>query len=147
MGRSAALDDPEVSAYDFALRHFGHEVTEYLIDPMMRLSTGSGAREASSVNVLGALGAWSGGLRSLRGGLGTLTDELAARVDVRYGATVTRVDETESGVTVSYTDDSGAHDVSAGTCVISAMYHRAVEIWPPLLTVSPAFGDKLRSVK
>jgi protoporphyrinogen/coproporphyrinogen III oxidase len=147
MGRSAALDDPDVSASDFALRHFGREVTEYLIDPMMRLTTGTGAREASCVNVLGALGAWSSGLRSLRGGLATVTDELASRLDVRYGATVTRVDETESGVNVSYTDSNGTHDVSAGTCVISAMYHRAVEMWPPLLTASPAFGDKVRNVK
>jgi protoporphyrinogen/coproporphyrinogen III oxidase len=147
MGRSAALDDPDVSAYDFALRHFGREVTEYLIDPMMRLTTGTGARDASSVNVLGALGAWSGGLRSLRGGLATLPNELASRLDVRYGATVTRVDETASGVTVSYTDSSGTQEISAGTCVIAAMYHRAVEIWPPLMTASPAFGDKLRNVK
>ena len=147
MGRSAALDDPDVSAHDFALRYFGREVAEYLIDPMMRLTTGSGAHEASSVNVLGALGAWSSGLRSLRGGLATVTDELASRLDVRYGATVIRVDESESGVTVSYTDGSGTHDVSAKACVITAMYHRAVEMWPTLLAASPAFGDKLRSVK
>jgi protoporphyrinogen oxidase len=147
MGRSAFLDDPDVSAHDFALRYFGSEVAEYLIDPMMRLTTGSGAREASCVNVLGALGAWSGGLRSLRGGLATLTSELASRLDVRYGATVTHVNETEAGVTVSYIDSSGIHDVSAGNCVISAMYHRAVEMWPSLLTASPAFGDKLRNVK
>ena len=57
------------------------------------------------------------------------------------------MDETESGVTVSYFDGSGAHDVSAGSCVIAAMYHRAVEMWPSLLTASPAFGDKLRNVK
>jgi protoporphyrinogen/coproporphyrinogen III oxidase len=147
MGRSAALDDPDVSAHDFALRHFGREVAECLIDPMMRLTTGTGAREASSVNVLGALGAWSAGLRSVRGGLATVTTALASGLDVRYGATVTRVDETESGVIVSYTDGSGTHDVSAGSCVISAMYHRAVEMWPSLLTASPAFGDKLRNVK
>jgi protoporphyrinogen oxidase len=147
MGLSARLDDPDVSAYDFALRHFGREVAEYLIDPMMRLTTGTGARDASSVNVLGALGAWSGGLHSLRGGLATVTNVLASRLDVRYGATVTRVDETESGVTVSYTDSGGTHDLSAESCVISAMYHRAVEIWPTLLTAAPAFGDKLRNVK
>lgn len=147
MGRSSALDDPDISAYEFALRYFGREVTEYLIDPMMRLTVGSGAKHASSVNVLGALGAWSGGLRSLRGGLATVPHELASRLDVRYGATVTHVDETESGVIVSYLDSDGAHDVSAEKCVISAMYHRAVEMWPPLLTASPAFGDKLRNVK
>lgn len=147
MGRSAALDDPDVSAYGFAVRHFGREVADYLIDPMMRLTTGTGARDASSVNVLGALGAWSSGLRSVRGGLATVTREIASRLDVRYGATVTRVDEAKSGVIVTYTDDSGTHEVEARSCVISAMYHRAVEMWPQLSTVSPAFGDKLRNVK
>jgi protoporphyrinogen/coproporphyrinogen III oxidase len=147
MGRSAALDDPGISAHDFAVRYFGNEVAEYLIDPMMRLTTGTGARDASSVNVLGALGAWSSGLRSLRGGLATVPGELASRLDVRYGATVTHIDETESGVTVSYTDSAGAHDIGAEACVIGAMYHRAVEMWPSLLAASPAFGDKLRSVK
>lgn len=147
MGRSAALDDPDVTAHEFAIRHFGREVADYLIDPMMRLTVGTGARDASCVNVLGALGAWSGGLRNVRGGLATVTSELASRLDVRYGATVTRVDETESSVTVSYVDDGGTHDVSADRCVISAMYHRAADMWPGLSVASPAFGDKLRNVK
>jgi len=147
MSRSASLDDPEITAHDFAVRHFGAEVADYLIDPMMRLTTGSGAREASSVNVLGALGAWSGTLQNLRGGLAVVTNELASRLDVRYGATVTRVDETGAGVTVSYADAEGVHDVSADSCVIGAMYHRATEMWPTLSTASPEFADKLRNVK
>lgn len=147
MGRSAALDDPDVTAHDFAVRHFGAEVAEYLIDPMMRLTVGSGAREASSVNVLGALGAWSGTLRNVRGGLASVPDALASRLDVRYGATATRIDETPNGVTVSYTDGHGAHELSADHCVIGAMYHRATEMWPPLSAAAPEFGDKLRNVR
>lgn len=145
--RSAASDDPETTAHDFGVRHFGPEVTEYLIDPMMRLTVGSGAREASSLNVLGALGAWSGPLRNVRGGLATVTDELAARLSVRRGATVTAIHESGSSVAVSYSDDDGAHEVIADGCVIGAMYHRATELWPTLATASPAFGDKLRNVK
>jgi len=147
MSRSADLDHPEVTAHDFAVRHFGAEVAAYLIDPMMRLTTGTGARDASSVNVLGALGAWSGGLQNLRGGLATVPDQLASRLDVRYGATVTRVDETGSGVTVSYTMGGETRDISADSCVIGAMYDRATDMWPTLSTASPAFGDKLRNVK
>jgi len=101
MGRSAALDDPDVNARDFGVRYFGAEVTDYLIDPMMRLTVGSGAREASSVNVLGALGAWSAKLQNIRGGLAAVPRALAARLDIRYGATVTGVDESADGVTVS----------------------------------------------
>jgi oxygen-dependent protoporphyrinogen oxidase len=145
--RSAGRDDPLTTAHDFGLRHFGPEVTEYLIDPMMRLTVGSGAREASSLNVLGALGAWSGPLRNVRGGLATVTDELASRVPVHRGATVTAIQENGSSVAVSYTDDRGPHEVIADKCVIGAMYHRASEVWPALATASPAFGDKLRNVR
>jgi len=145
--RAAAMDDPDVTAYDFGLRHFGQEVTDYLIDPMIRLTAGTGALEVSSLNVLGALGAWSGALRNLRGGLATVTDELASRLPIRYGATVTGVHENESGVTVCYSDGTGTHEISADSCVIATMYHRGTEIWPPLMTASPQFGDKLRNVK
>ena len=145
--RSAASDDPETTAHDFGVRHFGPEVTEYLLDPMMRLTAGSGAREASSINVLGALGAWSGQLRNIRGGLATVSDALAAKLSVRYGATVTAIHETGESVVVSYSDDTGTHEVVADGCVIGAMYHRAAEMWPTLATASPAFGDKLRNVK
>jgi protoporphyrinogen/coproporphyrinogen III oxidase len=145
--RSAASDDPHTTAHDFGVRHFGPEVTDYLIDPMMRLTVGSGAREASSLNVLGALGAWSGPLRNIRGGLAAVTDALASRLTVHRGATVTAVHESGSSVSVSYVDDTGAHEIIADSCVIGAMYHRATEIWPPLSTASPAFGDKLRNVK
>ncbi len=145
--QSAPMDDPDISAYEFGMRSFGREVTEYLIDPMMRLTTGKGARDASSLNVLGALGAWSGPLRNVRGGLAAVTGELASRVPVLCGATVTAVAETESGVVVSYNDGAGQHEIAADGCVLAAMYHRTAEIWPTLCTASPAFGDKLRNVK
>jgi protoporphyrinogen oxidase len=145
--RSAASDDSNATAYDFGVRHFGTEVTEYLIDPMMRLTVGSGAREASSLNVLGALGAWSGPLCNMRGGLATVTDELASRLPVHHGAIVTAIQENGPSVAVSYTDDTGAHELIADGCVIGAMYHRATDLWPTLTTASPAFGDKLRNVK
>ena len=148
MGKSAELDEPSMTAAEFARRHFGREVSDYLIDPLMRLTTGSGADNASTLTVLGALGAWSSALRTVRGGLGTVTDTLAGGLDVRYSATVTRIDETATGVSASYTDaDGNEHDVTADGVVISAMYHRASDMWPTLSNASPAFGDKLRNVK
>ncbi|BBY80212.1 FAD-dependent oxidoreductase [Mycolicibacterium pulveris] len=147
MSCSAARDDPERSAAEFATDLFGTEVADYLIDPLMRLTTGSGAANASCVNVLGALGAWSSSLKTVRGGLGIVTDELADRLDVRYGATVTRVDDTATGVVIGYHDESGEHEMAADGCVIGAMYHQATEMWPTLSAACPAFGDKLRNVK
>jgi protoporphyrinogen oxidase len=73
---------------------------------------------------------------------------LADRLDVRYRATVSRVDDAPAGASVTYIDADGAeHDLSADGVVISAMYDRASDIWPTLSHASPAFGDKLRNVK
>lgn len=145
---SADLDDPSRSAYDHALEHFGQEVADYLIDPVMRLTTGSGAREASWLNVLGALTSWTVPLINVRGGLGVLPRALAETVPVVYGATVTGVDESANGVTVGYTDADGHHhEIACDGCVIGAMYHDGVAVWPELKRLSEDFGDHLRNVK
>jgi hypothetical protein len=41
MGASASLDDPQQSARELAHRTFGDEAAERLIDPVMRLVSGS----------------------------------------------------------------------------------------------------------
>jgi protoporphyrinogen oxidase len=150
---SAGLDDPTRSAYDLATEHFGREVTDYLIDPVMRLTTGSGAREASWLNVLGALTSWTVPLINVRGGLSVLPRALAEAVPVVYGASVTGIDETGTNgtgpvVTVGYSDaDGGHHEIAADGCVIGAMYHDGVEVWPELKRLSSDFADHLRNVK
>lgn len=166
---SADLDDPDRSAYDLALAHFGREVTDYLIDPVMRLTTGSGAREVSWLNVLGALTSWTVPLINVRGGLSVLPRALADAVPVTYGVSVTGVQETGAGsgetgakgagagggtngtraaVAVGYTDADGRHhEIAADGCVIGAMYHDGVLVWPELTRLSEDFGDHLRDVK
>lgn len=145
--RSAALDDPQSSAHDLADRSFGPEVADRLIDPVMRLTTGSGARQVSCLNVLGALQAWTAPVLSIRGGLGVLPAALADRVPVRYGSTATGIDDTGSGVRVSYSDGSGPQTVEADGCVLAAMYDVGTEIWPALKGFAPEFSDELRYVK
>src|ERR1700728_1671787 len=105
MSRLAARDDPGTSAFDLSLRLFGREVTERLIDPVLRLVTGSGAREASSLSLLGAFAAWSSPLVNLEGGLAAVTDGAAAELsDLRCGVTVTGVEEHAHGVRVTSSD-------------------------------------------
>jgi protoporphyrinogen/coproporphyrinogen III oxidase len=146
--RSTEHDDPGHNAYELAERHFGTEVTEYLIDPVMRLTTGSGARQASWLNVLAALNSWTSPVINVRGGLGVLPAALAAAVPVTYGAAVTGLDETADGVRVSWTSASGAAEtLDADGAVIGAMYHDGVEVWPELKRLSPDFSDELRNVK
>src|SRR5258706_518097 len=72
----------------------------------IRLTTGSGAAQASNVMVLGMLAAWSGELVNLEGGFDTVPAAIAQRLpDVRYGAVATAVEESGDGVVVRYSDD------------------------------------------
>jgi oxygen-dependent protoporphyrinogen oxidase len=149
LSRSAALDDPATTAYAFAQRYFGREVADYLIDGAMRLVSGSGAREASCLGVLGALTGWSTPTINIRGGLQSVPDAVAARLhDLRLGATATHVAQDGDGVTVTYADaDAAEHAVRADGCVIATMYHTAREIWPELDPLAPSFGPRLKDVK
>src|SRR5581483_8954762 len=143
---SADLDDPAMTAEAFAVKYFGREVTDYLIDPAIRLSTGSGASEASSLSVLGVLTAWSVALVNIEGGFEVVPRGIAARLahPVRYGARATAVDDSGDGVRVTYTDRDGTEGtVQADACVIGAMYHVAREIWQPLDGLAPAFAPNL----
>jgi protoporphyrinogen oxidase len=143
----SAEHDSERSAYEQAVEHFGPEVADYLIDPVMRLTTGSGAKEASWLNVLGALNSWTAPLINIRGGLGVLPSAIAEVVPVLCNATVTGVDEADGGVTVSWIQDGRQHETRADGCVIGAMYHDGVAVWPELKRLSEDFADHLRNVK
>ncbi|MGH9034990.1 MAG: protoporphyrinogen/coproporphyrinogen oxidase [Acidimicrobiia bacterium] len=143
--RSADQDDPGTSADDFARRVFGSEVADYLFDPVARLVTGGGARQASHLNVLGALKSWTAPLMNVRGGLNLVATELAGRLTVEYGASVTHVEETARGVEVSYTDGSGQpHMLATDGCVIASMYEPAIQMWPALRAFAPHFVEQLR---
>jgi protoporphyrinogen oxidase len=55
LSESAALDDDLETAQQFGERHFGREATDYIIDPLMRLTVGSGAVQCSRLGVLAGL--------------------------------------------------------------------------------------------
>jgi protoporphyrinogen/coproporphyrinogen III oxidase len=142
---SFELDDPDRSAYEFGLDRFGAEVADYVVDPAMRLVTTVGARDASIVNLLGAIKGWMAPLINVVGGMDLLPKTLADRVDVRYGVEVGAVKDRAAGVRVTYRDPSGGvNAIEAGACVITAMYGEAVQIWPQLAHASPKFGHELR---
>lgn len=146
--QSADRDDPAVNAWDYASKLFGDEVTEYLIDPAVRLTAGSGARECSQLGALVPLLSWTAPLVNLRGGLDQVPRLLADRVPVSYGSEVTRLEETANGVHVEYRDAAGQVCVEdADHAVIAAMYDVASTIWSPLATEVPSFAPELRNVK
>lgn len=149
LGRFAELDDPDTDAHAFATRYFGREVADHLIDGAMRLVTGSGARQASTLGVLGALTGWSTPTVNIEGGLQSVATDVAARLrDVRLGARATHVEETADGVAVTYAAGDGAPQrLEADSCVLATMYPVARELWPPLASLAPEFGARLRPVK
>ncbi|MHB8695309.1 MAG: protoporphyrinogen/coproporphyrinogen oxidase [Solirubrobacteraceae bacterium] len=150
MNRSAELDDPDTCARELSYKSFGPEVSERLIDPVMRLVTGSGASEASTLGLLGALGAWSSPLVNIRGGLAAVSDALAkGRGDLRCNSEVREIAEHADGVTVSYraAETGRIRKLDADGCVIAAMYGRARTIWPRLDDLHPTFAAELRDVK
>ena len=147
--RSSELDDPSSNAYDFAVEHFGTEAADYLLDPAIRLATGSGAREASTLSVLGVLTAWSVGLVNIEGGLASVPVAISERLqDLRYGARVTGLEERDGRVTASYESGSGqSGQLEADGCVIGAMFDAARQIWPRLDELAPDFAPNLSDVK
>lgn len=145
---SADRDDPSVNADDFSRHLFGDELTDYLIDPAIRLTTGSGTRESSMLGVLGAVANWTAQMINIKGGLDVLPCVIADRVPVTYGAEVTRIVDGSAGVTVEYRDAQGQTQIAeADYCVIGAMYDVACKIWEPLTSLAADFGPRLRDVK
>src|SRR6516225_1927795 len=95
------------TAYDLCVRYFNDEVTEQLVDPILRAFAGTGTRNASGLSVLAAFAVGTKKMVAIEGGMARLPEALSRRLDVRYGAQVLSVDDGEGGVTVSYRSDGG----------------------------------------
>jgi protoporphyrinogen oxidase len=143
-----ALDHPEESAHALAVRAFGREAADGVLDGLTRLVAGSGSRHVSRVSLVGALAAWTASLVNVEGGLAAVTDTAAASLtDLRCHATVERVDETGDGVRVSYRQHGTEHHIEADACVIAAMWSAARAIHPPLAELDPEFTATVRELK
>jgi protoporphyrinogen oxidase len=142
---SANKDDANESAQQFAERAFGREVTEYLVDPLVRLVVGSGAAQASRLSVLGALVNWSVPLINIRGGLDALPYAVAQQLDMKYGAQVQSVTDTSTGVDVTYRDVEGhLNTLSADACVIATTFDVTRSIYQPFAALTADYANHLR---
>jgi protoporphyrinogen/coproporphyrinogen III oxidase len=141
----AEFDDPSSTAETVAVRAFGREAAEYLIDPLMRTLGGSRMSTVSALIVPYALSGWSQPLITLRGGLDRVPGALASALDVRYRTTVQRIDSGASGVEIATLDGSGnASTLTADKCLITAQYDDAVRIYPRFAKLDPAYGPNLK---
>lgn len=148
LGELAALDDPAVSAGAFAVRAFGREAADYLIDPLMRTLGGSQMGQVSQLTALGGINSWATSLLTIRGGLYRLPENLAARLPVRYRARVTHIAERGASVELRYQDASGADQtLHADHCIVTAPYDETTRIFPGLAKHAGDAGRHLKFVK
>jgi protoporphyrinogen/coproporphyrinogen III oxidase len=141
---AADLDDPGSDSLRYSLDRFGSEATAYVIDPVVRLTTGSGAHRASALSVpMAAANDWTAELINVRGGMCRLPYAMAERLNIAYETRALEVQELEDRVVV--TQDRGQSE--ADVCVITAMYHVARRIWKPLDEFAPGYFAALENVK
>jgi len=127
----AADDDPQSNAYLFAQEHFGRELADYLFDPMSRLTTGTSARGATSLMVLGGLASWTAALCNLSDGLDLLPHALAKELDVEFGARANLVERRNGGVFVRYINRDGQTiEAEADAAVVASQIDAACAITP-----------------
>ena len=99
--RAAPIDD--ASAADWALRRFGREVLDYLIEPPFASTFTVLPENLSRAFVLATIHYMFSGFRlsAFAGGNGLLTQTLASKLRVRAGAEVTRIEPSADGATVT----------------------------------------------
>jgi oxygen-dependent protoporphyrinogen oxidase len=114
--KAAPLDD--VSAYEWTLRRFGREVLDYVIEPPFASTFTVLPENLSRAFVLATINYMFSGFRlyAFEGGNGTLTHELASRLPVRTGVTVSSVTERLDGVSVRTAD---GETIEAGAVVLA----------------------------
>lgn len=134
------------TAHDLCSDYFNNEVTEQLVDPIVRGFAGTGTKAASALSVLAAFAIGTKEMLALKGGMATLPEALAARLDVRYQAEVVSVEESRDGVSVGYRLNGTVAQLNADTCVLAVPYHQAVSMWPALGDAGGDFGRSLKDV-
>jgi protoporphyrinogen oxidase len=134
------------TAHELCLRYFNTEVTEQLVDPILRAFAGTGTHNASGLSVLAAFAVSTKKMVAVAGGMSALPTALAERLDIRYQVEVQTIDDNVHGVTVSYRGPAGSTHETFNTCVLAVPYHEAVAMWPALDVAGGQFGRSLKDV-
>ncbi|MET0984143.1 MAG: NAD(P)/FAD-dependent oxidoreductase [Steroidobacteraceae bacterium] len=148
MADFAEHDDPHVTAEEKSRSLFGAEVTDYLIDPLVRMIGGTGPKGISQLLMLGGLNSWSSALCNLLGGLDVLPHALARALDVSYGVRVSHVREAADGVNVTYVDGDGLqHQRQADRCVLACRLEDGANVSPFVAEVARKYLSELKAAR
>jgi protoporphyrinogen/coproporphyrinogen III oxidase len=141
------LDDADASAYTLALDAFGREVTDRLLDPMLRPLGGSHLELLSTLLVPYVLSEWTSML-SLRGGLERLPLKLASMLKVHYKASVEQVRSDADGVKIQVRDASGGSaTLTADRCLITTQYDDAERIYPRFREIADGYAAHMHFLR
>lgn len=146
---------PEVGRYDtetvsaWSQSRLGSELQEYLAETVLRGIAATSGDTASRGDFLAILALFGGAkLVSFRDGMGSYTDRLARDVKTEVGAEVTRVEDSGSGVTVTWKDRGGVEHVEhAAACVIATPGETTARILPGLDDWRRSFLGRVRNGK
>lgn len=124
------LDDPNSNAEALSLRAFGREVTENLIEPLLRPIGGVTLDSMSTLLVPYTLSDWTA-MVTLRGGLDRLPKTIAAKLNVHYQTTVKHINTNADNVTIDVVDANGnAAAMTVDKCLVTAPFDQAAGFYP-----------------
>ena len=143
--RAAPLDDQ--SAYDWALRRFGREVLDELIEPPFASTFTVLPENVSRAFVLATIHyMFTSGFRlyAFEGGNGLLTQTLASRLPVRTGVEVMRVTQTLEGVRVQL---ANGEQLEAQAAIVATPGNHVSRLCPDLTDEERRFFEGVRYAK
>lgn len=145
--RAAAIDHEDMATY--VRRVAGEESLEYLFGPAFSSTFDSDPEDLSGAFLLLALRFVSRGFRleCFEGGLGRLTETLAARVGARTGCEVVSVETQPDGARVRYRQGSREAEVLADAAVVAVPGPLAAPLCPRLEAAEREFLSAVRYVR
>ena len=142
-----SLDDPNSNAGALSLAAFGREVTDNLIEPLLRPIGGVTLDMMSTLLVPYTLSDWTA-MVTVRGGLDRVPKAMAAKLNVLYQTTVKQVHSNPGNVTVDIVDANGVGStISADKCLITAPFDQAQEIFPRFTEISGDYSQKMQFMR
>lgn len=133
------------SAQTYCLRRLNREIYDVLVDPAIRCYTLNRGDRVSALEWFSFLRNLAGQhMLAIRGGIGSLSQSLAATLDVRTNCTVVAVNTSSRGVTVTYRDSAGGpKTMQADACVIATQLPEATELAPELVHAMAPLAEPL----
>lgn len=144
LGRAARFDVETVGGY--CRRRLNPEIQEYLVEPILRALFTSNADDVSVVDFFFAAVKFVGsGLMQYPGGIDFLVTALAAHLDVRLGAAVSRVERDAGSATVTWEAAGETHSERVAACVLAVSGAQVPGLYPQLDPVQrEILVDRLR---